>query len=63
MSVALWDDQGGVVGCIHDPLRQDLFVAARGQGASWNGRPMAVSRQPGLDGAFFLGHSNTVPEP
>ena len=53
VSVALWDDLGGVVGCIHDPLRQDLFVAARGQGASWNGRPMAVSRQPGLDGAFL----------
>ena len=53
VSVALWDDQGGVVGCIHDPLRQDLFVAARGRGASWNGRPMAVSRQAGLDGAFL----------
>ena len=53
VSVALWDDLGGVAGCIHDPLRQDLFVAARGQGASWNGRPMAVSRQPGLDGAFL----------
>jgi len=53
VSVALWDQQGGLVGCIHDPLRQDLFVAVRGQGASWNGRPMAVSRQPGLDGAFL----------
>jgi myo-inositol-1(or 4)-monophosphatase len=53
VSVALWDDRGGVVGVILDPLRQDLFVAARGQGATWNGRPMAVSRQPGLDGAFL----------
>jgi len=53
VSVALWDQQGGLVGCIHDPLRQDLFVAVRGQGASWNGRPMSVSRQPGLDGAFL----------
>ena len=41
------------MGCIHDPLRQDLFVAERGGGASWNGRPMACSRQPGLDGAFL----------
>jgi myo-inositol-1(or 4)-monophosphatase len=53
VSVALWDGLGGLVGCILDPLRQDLFVAARGHGASWNGRPMAVSRQPGLDGAFL----------
>jgi myo-inositol-1(or 4)-monophosphatase len=53
VSVALWDREGPVAGCIHDPLREDLFVAARGQGASWNGKPMAVSRQPGLDGAFL----------
>ena len=53
VSVALWDAQGGVAGCIYDPLRQDLFVAVRGQGATWNGKPMAVSRQPGLDGAFL----------
>jgi myo-inositol-1(or 4)-monophosphatase len=53
VSVALWDERGGLVGCIHDPLRQDLFLAARGRGATWNGRPMAVSRQPGLDGAFL----------
>jgi len=53
ISVALWDAQGGLAGCIYDPLRQDLFVAARGQGAFWNGQPMAVSRQPGLDGAFL----------
>lgn len=53
VSVALWDEQGPLAGCIHDPLRQDLFVAARGQGASWNGKPMTVSRQAGLDGAFL----------
>jgi len=53
VSIALWDDQGGAVGCILDPLRQDLFVAVRGQGATWNGQPMTISRQPGLDGAFI----------
>ena len=53
VSVALWDEQGPLAGCIHDPLRQDLFVAARGQGASWNGKPMTVSLQAGLDGAFL----------
>ena len=53
VSVALWDAQGGLAGVVLDPLRQDLYAAARGQGATWNGKPMAVSRQPGLDGAFL----------
>ena len=53
VSVALWDAEGPVVGCVMDPLRGDCFLAVRGQGASWNGLPMRVSRQAGLDGAFL----------
>jgi myo-inositol-1(or 4)-monophosphatase len=53
VSVALWDAEGPMVGCVLDPLRGDCFVAARGQGATWNGQPMQVSRQVGLDGAFL----------
>ena len=53
VSVALWDAEGPVVGCILDPLREDCFLAVRGQGATWNGRPMRVSQQAGLDGAFL----------
>ena len=53
VSVALWDAEGAVAGCVLDPLRDDCFVAVRGQGATWNGRPMRVSAQPGLDGAFL----------
>ena len=53
VSVALWDAEGPVVGCVLDPLRGDCFLAIRGQGATWNGRPMRVSLQPGLDGAFL----------
>jgi myo-inositol-1(or 4)-monophosphatase len=53
VSVALWDSAGPVVGCVLDPLREDCFLAVRGQGATWNGRPMRVSLQPGLDGAFL----------
>lgn len=53
VSVALWDAEGPVAGCVLDPLRGDCFVAARGQGATWNGQPMGVSQQPGLDGAFL----------
>jgi len=53
VSVALWDTQGPVVGCVWDPLREDLFVATRGEGATWNGQPMSISTQTGLDGAFL----------
>ncbi len=53
VSVALWDAEGPVVGCVLDPLRDDCFLAVRGGGATWNGRPMHVSQQPGLDGAFL----------
>ncbi len=53
VSVALWDAEGPVVGCVLDPLREDCFLAVRGQGATWNGKPMRVSQQAGLDGAFL----------
>ena len=53
VSVALWDAAGPVVGCVLDPLRDDCFLAVRGQGATWNGKAMQVSQQPGLDGAFL----------
>lgn len=53
VSVALWDADGAVVGCVLDPLREDTFLAVRGQGATWNGKPMRVSQQAGLDGAFL----------
>lgn len=53
VSIGLEDEQGGRVACILDPLRGDSFTAARGQGAFWNGKPMAISAQGGLDGAFL----------
>jgi len=53
VSVALWDADGPVAGCVLDPLRGDCFLAVRGMGATWNGKSMQVSQQPGLDGAFL----------
>ncbi len=53
VSVALWDAEGPVAGCVLDPLRGDCFLAVRGMGATWNGKPMHVSQQGGLDGAFL----------
>jgi len=42
-----------VAGAIVDPEGDNEFTALRGHGASWNGRSMAASRHPGLDGAFL----------
>ncbi len=53
VSVALWDASGPLVACVFDPLRGDRFAATRGEGATWNGQPMSISTQAGLDGAFL----------
>lgn len=53
VSIGLEDEQGGRAACILDPLRDDCFTATRGGGAFWNGRPMRVSSQGSLDGAFL----------
>jgi myo-inositol-1(or 4)-monophosphatase len=42
-----------LAGVVLDPVRDDLFTAARGAGAWRNGQPMRVSDRPGLDGAFL----------
>ena len=39
-------------GVILDPCRNDLFSAARGRGARWNGAPCHVSQREGLEGAL-----------
>lgn len=36
-----------------DPCGGNVFTAARGGGAFWNGRPMRVSERPALQGAFL----------
>jgi len=53
ISVACRRGDRVLAGVVLDPLREDLFAAARGEGATWNGRPMAVSGRPGIDGAFL----------
>jgi myo-inositol-1(or 4)-monophosphatase len=42
-----------VAGVVIEPLSGDVFAAARGEGAQWNGRPMRASERPGLEGAFL----------
>jgi myo-inositol-1(or 4)-monophosphatase len=42
-----------LAGVVEDPVGGNRFTATRGGGALWNGAPMAVSAQAGLDGAFL----------
>jgi myo-inositol-1(or 4)-monophosphatase len=53
VSVACRKGDELLAGVIHDPEGGNVFAATRGGGAFWNGRPMTVSRQPGLEGAFL----------
>lgn len=40
-------------GVILDPCKDDIFSAARGLGAKWNGRPCQASEREGLAGALL----------
>ena len=43
VSVALWDDDTGLVGVITNPIQSETFAASRGEGATLNGEPIHVS--------------------
>ena len=43
VSIALEDAGVPAVGVVHDPMRDELFVARRGAGATLNGTPILVS--------------------
>lgn len=48
ISIALQQGQRVVLGVVYDVMRDDLYVAERGQGATLNGRPIRVSHTPDL---------------
>ena len=52
VSVACEDAEGGVVAVVHDPVRNETFAAARGGGATLNGRPAHTRAPRGLDRAL-----------
>ncbi|MBX3071527.1 MAG: inositol monophosphatase [Thermomicrobiales bacterium] len=43
VSIALAQEKTILIGVIYDPMRDELFVAERGRGATLNGQPMRVS--------------------
>jgi myo-inositol-1(or 4)-monophosphatase len=53
VSLALAADGELVFGIVHDPLREETFVAERGRGATLNGAPIATSSTIDLEHALL----------
>jgi myo-inositol-1(or 4)-monophosphatase len=53
VSVAVQGSGELLAGAIYDPLRDELFSAARGRGATLNGRPLSVSSVQSIDRALL----------
>ncbi|GBE26003.1 inositol-1-monophosphatase [bacterium BMS3Bbin02] len=67
VSVALWDDDTGLVGVVIHPVSNETFAAARGQGATLNGRTISVSSVTAMHQAvvvtgFPYDHDRFAPE-
>ncbi len=61
VSIALEDAGQPVAGVIYDPMRNELFRAIRGGGASLNGEPIRVSRTEHVHSAVLVtGFAHTL---
>ncbi len=49
VSIALWDGERVVFGCVHDPVRGESFTAEAGEGAWLNGSPIHCTSKEDLD--------------
>jgi myo-inositol-1(or 4)-monophosphatase len=54
VNVAVADARGLAAGATYDPLRDELFVAARGEGATMNGEPLRHSGRTELAGSLLV---------
>ena len=52
VSVALEDEEGAAAGVVHDAVRDELFAAARGLGATLNGERIEVRKAERLESAL-----------
>ncbi len=54
VSVALYDGEDALVGVVHDPMRDEVFAASKGAGATCNGAPVRVSTVADLHRAVVV---------
>lgn len=52
VSIAAQDDEAGLIGVVYDPNREEMFAAARGEGATLNGDPIHVTDRSDLASAL-----------
>jgi myo-inositol-1(or 4)-monophosphatase len=63
VSIALMERGRLTLGCVYDPLREELFEAGLGSGATCNGKPIRVSGARGLESSLLgTGFPFSVPE-
>ena len=53
VSIALRHNGKTEVGVVFDPMNNEMFTAARGEGAALNGRRIRVTDRPSLDGSII----------
>lgn len=53
VSIALLDRAGALAGGVYDPMRDELFLAARGEGAARDGAPIRVAATASLRDALL----------
>ena len=54
VSIGAESSDGLVTGVVYDPVRDELFAAARGKGATLNGRPIRVTGAARLEDALLV---------
>lgn len=62
VSVALEDEEGALVGVVHDPVRGETFRATRGGGAELNGEAIAARDHDRLETALVATGFGYAPE-
>lgn len=53
VSIAAEDQQGALVGVVHDPVRDETFTAERGRGAAVDGRSIHVGQRTEMERALI----------
>lgn len=53
VSIAVEDDKGAVVGVVFDPVRDAIYEAERGRGATLNGEPIKINETSDLSEALI----------
>ena len=54
VSIGLWDENEPLAAVIVDVMRDDVFAAARGLGATLNGKPIRVSERSDLGSSLLV---------